>query len=529
MNIVEFLSLDTCSKHDGVFMNVLSPRAKGFLLCMLALYLTTATRSLKQAATAEDKPAWQNGISTWNGAGYESPTISGQAPQFTLPTVDGNPRPYTLPSDPNTSDAVRAMSAHHFAKNPPAVEILASPPIQEPLPWPDGSSDRQTANNQSTSEAPSWKKAPWQSPMAFPSSTTGLNEPTTGEQEASTPMTFSSLPNDALNNFQNTDPNSLASESLEPESLAITNPSDNDSNRLLLPSPVNSQHAEASSADASMPEASNADVHFDPIPKSNGGTNVSSQSDVTSSDVTSNDWASSESAPLETEVTRWYQYPRSWSKGWDSHVEFGLDGSDGNANTLAMQAGLELKRKTERYTLGLDINYRQASSRNITTEQNGRFNVNFDRLLGDTSWSAFAKHGMEWDKFKPFDLRLNLNGGFGYYWLRSDTSTLATRFGAGASREIGAPMDDWIPEAVFGMEAERQLTSRQKLKGKFDYFPAWENFGDYRLVSDVSWEILLDGSENLSLKLAATDRYDSTPQGAKPNDVYYSLLLLYKF
>ena len=29
--------------------------------------------------------------------------------------------------------------------------------------------------------------------------------------------------------------------------------------------------------------------------------------------------------------------------------------------------------------------------------------------------------------------------------------------------------------------------------------------------------------------LAATDRYDSTPQGAKANDIYYSLLLLYKF
>ena len=48
-------------------------------------------------------------------------------------------------------------------------------------------------------------------------------------------------------------------------------------------------------------------------------------------------------------------------------------------------------------------------------------------------------------------------------------------------------------------------------------------------VTDLAWEILLNDSENLSLKLAATDRYDSTPQGAKPNDIYYSLLLLVKF
>ena len=236
-----------------------------------------------------------------------------------------------------------------------------------------------------------------------------------------------------------------------------------------------------------------------------------------------------ESPPLQEEVIRWYQYPLRWMRGWNSHAEFGLDGSDGNADTLAIQTGLETKRKTDRYTLALDLDYRQASNRNVTTANNGRFNVDYDRLLGDSNWTGFAKYGMEWDRFKAFDLRLNVNGGLGYYWINDDTTTLATRFGAGASREIGAPIDDWIPEAVFGLEAERQLTSHQKLKGKIDYFPAWEDFGDYRIVTDLSWEILLDGTENLSLKLAATDRYDSTPQGAKPNDLYYSLLLLYKF
>lgn len=236
-----------------------------------------------------------------------------------------------------------------------------------------------------------------------------------------------------------------------------------------------------------------------------------------------------EPAPLETEVIRWYQYPRRWMRGWDSHAEFGLDGSDGNADTLAIQTGLELKRKTDLYSLGIDIDYRQVMARNATTEDNGRLNIDYDRMVGDSPWSAFAKFGLEWDRFKAFDLRLNVNGGVGYHWIRTESTTLVTRFGAGASKEIGAPDDDWIAEAVFGIEAERQLTARQKLKGKMDYFPAWADFGDYRLVSDVAWEILLDGSENLSLKLAATDRYDSTPQGFEPNDLYYSMLLLYKF
>jgi len=238
---------------------------------------------------------------------------------------------------------------------------------------------------------------------------------------------------------------------------------------------------------------------------------------------------SSEPLPLQEQVTQWYQYTRQWMQGWDSHAEFGLDGSNGNADTLAIQTGLELQRKTDRWILNIDTDYRQASSRNRTVEDNGRLNVDYDYIFNQSHWSGFGKFGLEWDEFKAFDLRVNTNGGLGYYWIREDDHSLVTRFGAGASREIGAPDDDWIPEAVFGIDGVHQINSRQKIRGRVDYFPAWEDFRDFRPVTDLSWETLLDDSDNLRLKLAATDRYDSTPQGAEPNDLYYSLLLLYKF
>ena len=34
--------------------------------------------------------------------------------------------------------------------------------------------------------------------------------------------------------------------------------------------------------------------------------------------------------------------------------------------------------------------------------------------------------------------------------------------------------------------------------------------------------------QNLSFKLSVIDRYDSTPDGRKPNDLDYALLLLWK-
>ncbi len=237
-----------------------------------------------------------------------------------------------------------------------------------------------------------------------------------------------------------------------------------------------------------------------------------------------------EQAPLSEETRSWYEVPWQWiSRGWKNHAELGLNGSDGNSKTVAFQTGLEMKRKTDTYTLELDFDYRKATNRGETTEDNGRLNLDYDRLLKDSKWSLFGKFGAEWDQFKAFDSRLNLNSGVGYHFIRNDDTTLVTRFGAGASKEIGAPDDDWKAEAVFGLQAEHQLNRYNKMKAKVDYFPAWEDFSDYRMVSDVSWEILLDDSDNLSLKLGLTDRYDSTPQGALPNDIFYSLLLLVKF
>lgn len=240
----------------------------------------------------------------------------------------------------------------------------------------------------------------------------------------------------------------------------------------------------------------------------------------------------SEPLPLAEEHRAWYRtYPWLWIPldGWTNSVEFGLNGSSGNSETTSLQAGADLLRTSDVYTFSTKLNYQKTQAGGAETQNNGRLDSTLDRLLGDTPWSAFVNTGLEYDEFKAFDLRFNINTGLGFYWLKNDTTTLVTRFGAGTSREFGGPDDSWVPEAMFGYEASHQLTPRQKIKGKLDYFPQWDSFSDFRLVSDVAWEILLDGTDNLSLKLSATNRHDSTPQGLEPNDLFYGALLLWKF
>ena len=75
------------------------------------------------------------------------------------------------------------------------------------------------------------------------------------------------------------------------------------------------------------------------------------------------------------------------------------------------------------------------------------------------------------------------------------------------------------------MECERQALATQT--ERFYFSPQKKLEFLLGLPLDISWELVLDDVNNLSLKVGVIDRYDSTPNGAEPNDVDYSVLLLW--
>ncbi len=226
----------------------------------------------------------------------------------------------------------------------------------------------------------------------------------------------------------------------------------------------------------------------------------------------------------------WY-YPWTWIPldGWDNSAELGINGAAGNAESLSFQTGTRMKRKSDFTLFDLRLTYNRTNANGSETQNNALLYTNWERFLGSSPWTVFVKNGLEYDEFRAFDLRYNINSGVGYNFFKTDALTLTGRFGSGVSREFGGPDNRWVPEALFGLDYEHQVNKRNKLITKVDYFPEWGDFANFRLVSDLAWEYLIDEEGNLSFKLGATDRYDSTPNGRKPNDVNYSALILYKF
>ena len=240
-------------------------------------------------------------------------------------------------------------------------------------------------------------------------------------------------------------------------------------------------------------------------------------------------------APAEEELVEdvppynpvWYN-PISWiGPYWDGSVEFGLSGSSGNSDSRNIRTGFDLSRETQRTNWDLDLVYNKNQANGEETQNNALLGSNWDFKMRNPRWTWFTKFGLEYDEFKNFDLRLSANTGLGYLLVDTDKTQFRPRFGAGISREFGGVDEDVLPEAVFGFDFSRQISSRQQFKATVDYFPAWEDFSNYRLLTDISWELVLDDVNNLSLKVGVIDRYDSTPNGAEANDVDYAVLLLW--
>jgi len=236
-----------------------------------------------------------------------------------------------------------------------------------------------------------------------------------------------------------------------------------------------------------------------------------------------------EEIPAGEAEAGWYS-PSYWIYPvyWDGSIEFGLTGSEGNSSTLNFKAGANLKRKTAWNEIELDIKYYRATNESVQTQHNALFQADVNWLLEDSPWSLFHKTAVEYDEFKAFDYRLSLSLGVGYQAVQTDIASLKYRSGSGASREFAGPDDDWVPEAVLGFDYKYQFTPRQSFKAKVDYMPDWTDFADYRMVTDVGYVILLNEAHNLNLKLGLVDRFDSTPNGRKANDIDYSVVLLWK-
>ncbi|MCE5267108.1 MAG: DUF481 domain-containing protein [Planctomycetaceae bacterium] len=215
---------------------------------------------------------------------------------------------------------------------------------------------------------------------------------------------------------------------------------------------------------------------------------------------------------------------------WEGAFDLGVDGAEGNSETFNLHAGFHANRKAANNTLTVNLDYNKATAKTVNTTNRAFFDGRFERLIGESRWSWFVHETAEYDEFQSFNVRDSSDAGIGYRLIKDENGTLIGRVGSGFSHTFGGPEDGhYTPEAVFGLQLERQLSRRQKIYGVVEHAPDLTGFARFRMRVQAAWELLLDEEKNLSLRMGVLDLYDSDPNGARPNDVDYALTLLWKF
>ena len=227
-------------------------------------------------------------------------------------------------------------------------------------------------------------------------------------------------------------------------------------------------------------------------------------------------------------VVPWENRPRDRAR-WQGEVELGLNATHGNSRTSNLFNGVKLQRATRAGMLLVDWKYARSTSNRTVTDHHALLDVSHHWIKEDRNHGWFASFGMEYDEFRAFDVRTAFNGGRLVTFGEREDFTLMGKFGAGVSQEFGSLDEDVIPEAVLGLQLMRQLTRWQRITIESEYYADWRDFSEFRVEVDVGWEILLDERHDISFKMSALNRYDSTPQGRKANDLDYAMLLLWKF
>ena len=215
---------------------------------------------------------------------------------------------------------------------------------------------------------------------------------------------------------------------------------------------------------------------------------------------------------------------------WTGSFAAGLNGKSGNSQNLDINMTLNLARETDFANTTLLASYFYSTNDVATITDRFFGQGRQERKLANPRWSLFYQGSYEWDRFKAFDYRIALHGGLGFEVYKFEDRFLKLRFGAGASREVGAVLDEWLPELQFGGDWERQLTDTVKLYATVDYYPNVEDFADYRLNSVGGLEFVVDAERNINFRMFAFNRYDSTPPaGNEENDIDYGMALVVGF
>jgi len=217
---------------------------------------------------------------------------------------------------------------------------------------------------------------------------------------------------------------------------------------------------------------------------------------------------------------------------WKREVALGYNYVTGNTRESQFSGSFLINRNNkhiDEWTAKGRVYY---SSANRKTDAHkwygmGRYAYSFGSMK---RWYNFYRLEADHDRFADIDYRLVPAAGVGYWFYDLPKLKLLLEAAVGyehtAYRSDIKDKGDWVfvPRAFF----EKELFTNTKITQDITFYPAFEDFSDYRLHSETVLSIAMN--HKLSLRLSLIDDYNSDPPiDTKDNDLRMISSLAYLF
>lgn len=215
---------------------------------------------------------------------------------------------------------------------------------------------------------------------------------------------------------------------------------------------------------------------------------------------------------------------------WKFSLSLGLTGSKNEAgSSWDIRAAGEAKRESEADRTTLSAEYYFQTANGVETDNNLLLRGLEEFLLKDSKWEVFVQGTYQNDEFQSWEQRIGGYAGPGYRLIESDDLKLKLRGGVGASYEF--PTATWTPELLFADELVWKIDARSALKQGFEIYPDVDQFGEYRFIARLDYEVALSAKNDLKATAGIRDEFDSyvDPDGGTSNDMKLYVGLKYDF
>ncbi len=217
----------------------------------------------------------------------------------------------------------------------------------------------------------------------------------------------------------------------------------------------------------------------------------------------------------------------------------------GNARTAAMTGGTRFFRRMgpSEFTNQNAVNYARTGTEDggpmETTVENYQFRLRYEYFFTNNV-SAFLAAQARRDQFQGLNVRLGIDPGVAYYFVRNGATRLWLEGGYDFQYENrtqetvdlgeaeGTPIDKSLVDhnARFYLGYDQKLDDRLHLVAGLEYFKSLTSEKDWRLNWDTSLNVSL--IDNFSLAIGSMALYNNNPlPGVKRLDVTSSLSFVY--